>query len=108
VKLVLIKRRPTAAICSADEEVKYVLGRLSTQGWCLPQDLSVVGFDVIHLGAYSYLPLTTIGQPEQVIAQIAVERLQYLLKSHDEPVIHTPLHQEIVPTLLLHSSTMAI
>jgi LacI family repressor for deo operon, udp, cdd, tsx, nupC, and nupG len=49
------------------------------RGLSIPGDLSVVGFDDIHLARYYDPPLTTIAQPKEALGSEAMSRLIQIL-----------------------------
>lgn len=52
----------TAVFCCNDEVALGLIRAMHEQGRRVPQDVSVVGFDGLDLGEYSFPPLTTIRQ----------------------------------------------
>ena len=52
----------TAVFCGNDEVALGLIRAMHEQGRRVPQDVSVVGFDGLDLGEYSFPPLTTIRQ----------------------------------------------
>lgn len=52
----------TAVFCGNDEVALGLIRAMHEQGRSVPQDVSVVGFDGLALGEYSFPPLTTIRQ----------------------------------------------
>jgi DNA-binding LacI/PurR family transcriptional regulator len=106
-RLERLKPRPTALICPSDEIALAILWQLGAKGWILPQDLSIVGFDGIHMGAYSHPALTTIKVPDQLVAREAVERLRQLIENKNASSQLSPTRCEIKPELLIRDSTCA-
>ena len=67
--------RPSAVFVAND---LMALGALCAAHECgvdVPGDISVVGFDDIELARFSSPPLTTVAQPKQRIAALAVDML---------------------------------
>src|SRR5690606_13248777 len=67
--------RVTALMCASDEVAIGLQSYLQTQGWRLPRDLSIVGYDGISMGSYVHPALTTIAPNYERTAQLAVEQL---------------------------------
>ena len=63
---------PTALLAMSDQIALAALAWLGRQGWRVPQDVSVVGFDGVPGAANSSPPLTTMEQPYRLIAERAV------------------------------------
>jgi LacI family repressor for deo operon, udp, cdd, tsx, nupC, and nupG len=61
--LLLLKRRPTAIFCFSDDIALGCMYTLRQNGFDVPGDVSVIGFDDIPFARYSAPPLTTVAQP---------------------------------------------
>ena len=103
MQLLSMQPRPTALICTGDESALCVMGRLQARGWNIPRDFSIVGYDGIAFGGYSYPALTTVVQPFGKIAQVGVQRLLDLVEQRHEEAV--PRRQRIEPELLVRGST---
>lgn len=75
-----LAERPTAIMAFNDLIAISVLRVSHTCGLCVPDDLSVIGFDDITLAAYMTPSLTTIAQPNYRIGQLAVKKLSDILQ----------------------------
>ncbi|MBX2849618.1 MAG: LacI family transcriptional regulator [Acidiferrobacterales bacterium] len=73
--LLATKLIPTAIFCMCDETALGCLSTLKEQGYSLPEDMSVVGFDDIRFAKYFTPSLTTIAQPVEDIGRRCVEVL---------------------------------
>jgi DNA-binding LacI/PurR family transcriptional regulator len=69
------KRPPTAVMCSNDMTAIGVLHELYRAGLRVPDDLSVIGFDDIHMAQVTIPPLTTIRMSCFELARAAVTAL---------------------------------
>ncbi|MDX6409573.1 MAG: hypothetical protein QOE13_2644 [Gaiellaceae bacterium] len=78
--------RPTAVICSNDLMAIGVLQEAFAQGLRVPEDLSVVGFDGIDAAAWTSPRLTTVEQPIDEIADVAVDMLRMLIAEPQKPL----------------------
>jgi LacI family transcriptional regulator len=74
-KLLRLKKRPTAIMCSNDMTAIGVQHALFEASLRVPDDLSLIGFDDIHLAEYTIPPLTTVRMSCKDLAQKAVEIL---------------------------------
>ena len=97
-----LKDEPTAALCSNDMTAIGVMRQAYEQKIRVPEDLSVVGFDDIHLTEFTTPPLTTVRMSQQELARIA---FQALLTEVDEPKSSDPRQYELVTSLVLRRST---
>jgi LacI family repressor for deo operon, udp, cdd, tsx, nupC, and nupG len=66
---------PTAIFAANDMMAVGAIAALRDRGLRVPADVSVAGFDGIHLGRYLQPPLTTYAQPVAAIARRAVDLL---------------------------------
>jgi len=67
--------KPTAIIASNDLLAFGVIGALRRHGLCVPQDVSVAGFDGIAMGQLMTPPLTTIEMPDASMGAVAASLL---------------------------------
>jgi DNA-binding LacI/PurR family transcriptional regulator len=70
---------PTAIFAFNDQMAIGALHALRTRGLRVPEDVAVVGFDGIALGAFTTPELTTIEQPRAEVGKRAVELVFELL-----------------------------
>jgi len=70
--------RPTAIICSNDMMAVGVLRVMSERGIVVPRDISVIGFDDIHLAEFVNPPLSSVRMSRQDLAQAAFKGLERL------------------------------
>jgi len=66
---------PDAIICSADIIAIGLMSTLLNHGISIPKDVMVTGLDDIYLNDYFSPPLTTVRQPLNEIAKLAVDTL---------------------------------
>ena len=85
----------TAIFCSSDVAAIGLLGAAEQYGLKIPDDLSVIGCDGIHIGQWVSPSLTTLRQPVDEIAQHTITVLQ------DE----TTQHVQLPLTLVIRNST---
>jgi DNA-binding LacI/PurR family transcriptional regulator len=77
--LLQVNNRPTALFCSNDQLAMTVIRDLQLLGFRVPEDVSVVGFDGVHVGQWMTPELTTMAQPTAEIGRLAVEHLLKLI-----------------------------
>ena len=70
------KTIPTAVMCSNDMTAIGVLHKLYRAGLRVPDDLSVIGFDDIHIAEVTIPPLTTVQMSRFELARAAVTALR--------------------------------
>jgi LacI family transcriptional regulator, galactose operon repressor len=75
-KLLTLDELPTAVVCSNDMTAIGVLHALDETTHRVPRDLSVVGFDDIHLAQFMLPPLTTVQMSCKELASAAVNALR--------------------------------
>ncbi len=70
--------RPTAIVCSNDMMAVGVLRVTAERGIQVPGEMSVIGFDDIHLAEFVNPPLTTVRMSRQDLARAAFKGLERL------------------------------
>ncbi|HTZ84080.1 MAG TPA: LacI family DNA-binding transcriptional regulator [Candidatus Acidoferrales bacterium] len=93
---------PTAVLCSNDMSAIGVMREAYEQDVKIPDDLSVVGFDDIHLTEFTIPPLTTVQMSQHELAKIA---FQALLNEVDAARSEERHKYELTTTLVLRRST---
>jgi DNA-binding LacI/PurR family transcriptional regulator len=78
------KKIPTAVMCSNDMTAIGVLHKLYRAGLRVPDDLSVIGFDDIHIAEVTIPPLTTIQMSRFELARAAVAALRAQVENSDD------------------------
>lgn len=99
-----MRRRPTAAICCADDAAISFIATVRSHGVAVPGDVSVVGFDGAAVGAFCDPPLTTLAQPTRDLGCRAAE---IMLQLADGAGGAPPLKTTLSSRLLLRASTGA-
>lgn len=92
----------TAVFVSSDEMAFGVIRALHELGRRVPEDISVVSVDNIPLAEYCSPPLTTVAQPFEEMARVAVD---HLLRHISDPATLTV--DSIEPRLIVRASTSA-
>jgi LacI family transcriptional regulator len=67
---------PTAVMCSNDMTAIGVLHKVYRAGLRVPDDLSIIGFDDIHMARVTIPPLTSIQMSRLELARAAVTALR--------------------------------
>ena len=96
---------PTAVLCSNDLTAIGALRTLHKRGLRVPEHMSVVGFDNIHLAAFVNPALTTVNMSQTEIADGAIAALLARIDSLD-PVARPP-SRPISTALVLRETTAA-
>ncbi|MFC7322014.1 LacI family DNA-binding transcriptional regulator [Halobacillus campisalis] len=100
----LLKEQPdvTSVFCASDLMAIGAISAAKQLNYCVPEDLSVVGYDDIPLSSYISPSLTTISQDKFALGYNAAEMLVKMLKYQQPP------EQCILKTeLKIRSSTSA-
>jgi LacI family transcriptional regulator len=79
-----LQPRPTAIICSNDMMAVGVLRGLAERGINVPSEMSVIGFDDIHLAEFANPPLSTVRMSRQDLAHAAFKALQQLREEDNQ------------------------
>lgn len=95
-ELLSLAHPPTAILASSDETAFGVYDAAEERGVCIPDDLSVVGFDNTFESASVNPPLTTVDQSIETMGKLAAEIVLTLVRGQGW---HVPLSK--VPTKLV-------
>jgi len=94
-------RRPTAVICTSDEESVELINAAEARGLTLPEELSIVSFDNSSLAQLPRLSLTSINHPSHYIGSIAATML---LERVGHPEVQSYSSVRIRPELVERTS----
>jgi LacI family transcriptional regulator len=76
VRLLALKRRPTAIFCQNDRMAIGCYEALKEAGLRIPEDMSVVGYDDEEISRHLHPRLTTSILPHRAMGQWAIEQLE--------------------------------
>lgn len=96
---------PTAVYIGYDEAACSAMTAFQAQGFRIPEDLSIVGFDNLKVTGLTTPPLTTIEQDRKTIGQKAAETLIKLIEDKE---IEEPLDNRIPTKLIARNSCIRI
>jgi DNA-binding LacI/PurR family transcriptional regulator len=103
--LLALPEPPTAVASSTDLAAVGVLHAAYNEGRTVPNELSVVGFDDLHLAAYTVPALTTLRMP---IAEIVGEGVELAIQlGRDAAASRAPRRKLFEPELVVRQSTAA-
>lgn len=103
LQLIKLNEPPTAVLCSNDMTAIGVLREAYEQNIKIPDHLSIVGFDDIHLAEFTIPPLTTVQMSQHDLAKIAFNALLHEVEyGSSSPEGH---NYELVTSLVLRRST---
>ncbi len=84
-RLLKLHEPPSSVFCFNDVTAIGAIQAAFTAGLRVPDNISIIGFDDINLAPYLMPPLTTIAQPKDQMAQLAVEMALSLLDGEQPP-----------------------
>ncbi|WP_263855353.1 LacI family DNA-binding transcriptional regulator [Arthrobacter sp. M4] len=91
---------PSAVICYNDRVAVGFMFGLRAAGIRVPEDISVVGYDDVHMAALPFISLTTVGQDAAATARSAIA---HAVRRLDKDA--TPGEMTLVPPYLVERST---
>ena len=94
--LLMRKNRPSAVVCFSDDIALGCMYVFRQQGFRVPDDISVIGFDNIPFAKYSAPPLTTIAQPGKDIGSICATLLIDLIDGKQPETMRHFLPHELI------------
>jgi LacI family transcriptional regulator len=99
-ELLGLRERPTAIFAGSDEQARGVYDEAHARGLRIPEDLSVVGFDDVDICEWMSPRLTTVHQPIDQMAALAIRTVL-----QDLPTGETPTRIELSTNLVVRDST---
>lgn len=93
---------PSSIFVSNDMMAMGVINAANELGIKIPDDLSIIGYDDIHIAKFMSPPLTTIHQPKYRLGQAAVETLLTKLENYSKE----PNVVQLEPTLVERNSVL--
>ena len=100
-EILRLPSRPTAVFAANDLEALGVMEAARRIGLCVPNDLSVVGFDDSMYASASSPPLTTVRQPFVQMGEVAYQLLADQMEGRDPASVRV----ELAATLVTRDST---
>lgn len=92
-----LKDRPTAIVCANDSMALGAINKLHKEGFEVPEDISVFGFDDIDISRQITPPLSTVAVPVDEIASCAFNMLEHLIEGKALENRHVALSAQLVP-----------
>ncbi len=80
----LPKDMPTAFVCNCDQTASMLIHELESSGYCVPEDVSVVGYDNFLFMPVCDIAITTYGVDMPEMAKAAAERIIARVKGLDK------------------------
>jgi LacI family transcriptional regulator len=88
--------RPTAFVCANDQIALVMIDMLNEQGYTVPGDVSVTGYDNIEDAYYSNPGLTTVNVPKEVLGRRSVEMLLHRTNKHHDPLTKVMINGDFI------------
>jgi len=101
------RTRPSAVFASNDDMALGVLASAQRLGLSVPGDLSIAGFDDSTAAGLVWPPLTTVRQPMDQMARVAVEMLIAANRNDEPPPEGQAMHRILEHELVVRGSTSA-
>lgn len=76
---------PDAFICVNDRNAATVIKALQYNGYKIPKDIKIVGFDNMELSSKMKPTLTSLEVSRKIIAKKAIRRMHEMIHEHTVP-----------------------
>lgn len=103
-KLMRLGQRPTAIFAANDSLAIGALRWTQKNGFAVPNDVAIVGFDNIEFAEHAATPLTSVNYEIKLVTDLAVSRLIELIGAKDG--LPEPNVTLIDPELIVRESTL--
>ena len=104
-RLLDLPEHPTALVTFNDKAAVGALRAAYERGLRVPEDLSIAGFDDVHLSSSTVPMLTTVRQPLGELGRMAVSLLMRLMEGRAVETLHVELVTELVTEVVVRGST---
>lgn len=95
-RFLALDQPPTAIFACNDTMALGAMGELRRHGLCIPDDVSVIGFDDVPEASHSYPPLTTIRQPLWEMGKLAADYICGVIDSADQTILQLTMATELI------------
>ncbi len=102
-RLMNVAKPPTAVIAACDSLAMGALRWTQKNGFRVPQDVAIMGFDNIEFAEHAATPISSVNYAVQMVTELAVDRLIGLIGAGD--VLPEPRVTMIEPDLVIRDST---
>ncbi|MCX7956274.1 MAG: LacI family transcriptional regulator [Endomicrobia bacterium] len=96
IKKLKKKDFPTAIFCVNDFTALGVKDALEKNGFLIPKDISLVGFDNIELTQQVIPTLTTMDVPKEELGRLAIKRLNELIYGNDSSKVCLTVFAQLI------------
>ena len=100
LKLGSLANRPTAVIAATDMMAIGVIAGIKEAGLDIPEDISVIGFDNLHISGFSIPALTTVDLGREEVANVAMESLLAMISGQGPGE-----RKDVASSLIVRNST---
>jgi DNA-binding LacI/PurR family transcriptional regulator len=104
-RLLALPDLPTAVMCSNDMTAIGGLRVLARAGLRVPEDISLIGFDDIHLAEFVNPPLTTVRMSRNDLARAAFGALRAIAGDQEQGAHPPPREWKVSTALIVRQST---
>lgn len=96
IELELPASMPTAFVCNCDQVARYLIEKLKKEGYRVPEDCSVVGYDNDIFATVAEPHLTTVEVDMEMLAKSAVKAIMKKINRPDTTIGRTVVQGKIV------------
>lgn len=96
---------PDAMFATTDMRAIIMMRVFLDQGLRIPEDISIIGFDNVKVGAMLNPSLSTVSQPLYKIGALAMEKLIAQISAKDEGKVYEPVLNILGTELIIRDST---
>lgn len=96
LKLMRDQNRPTSFFASTDHIALAVMDAAAQNGFHIPYDISIIGFDDIDIASNPYIGLSTISQQKKKMASLVLKELISIIDKKSDELIQITLEPELL------------
>lgn len=96
---------PTAFVADNDSLTLGAMQAFQQNGYRIPEDISLIGFDDSYMSSLSQPPLTSVSIPKEMLGRTAVRQMKILLENPDDTNVYKI---QLCTSLIERKSSMRI
>lgn len=96
IELVLPEKLPTAFVCNNDRTALNLISKLKENGYSVPEDISVIGFDNTIYSDLNTPKITTMEVSMEIFAREGIRLLLERIEDNDKPILNLSLKADII------------
>ena len=96
LRLMRDQNRPTSFFASTDHIALAVMDAAAQNGFHIPYDISIIGFDDINIASSPYIGLSTVSQQKKKMASLVLKKIISIIDKKNDELVQITLEPELL------------